>query len=282
MDEKQEDTQAKKKLVDTTAKAMGMQLAVGTSGVGGLNKSLSFREMETEDERAIARKTKDNMNTGEQVSIVLAQMTEKIGEYDFSQMKFPEKLLRLSNMYMADILTALICLRIDSIGPTFDLEFKCACVKRRPVPMNVDLGSTVVTCAVDEKDIFWEYALEKPKTFRDINVKSLMLTSPRWKVITNVSAGTQAKEIELETVRACVAGFNGQVSELFDFQQKEFDRISRRDLAGILSEMDDHVVGPHMRMDIECPNCQTEQKIPIDWRYSNFFSISSPSKRSKT
>ena len=62
MNEKQEDTQADTKLMDTTIKAMGMLLPVGT-GSGALDKRLVFREMETEDERAIAHKTKEHMNT---------------------------------------------------------------------------------------------------------------------------------------------------------------------------------------------------------------------------
>lgn len=280
MEEKQE--QADTKLVLTTIKAMGSQLSVGTAGKGKLDKSIQFREMETEDERLIARKTKENTNMGEQISIVLAQMADRFGEHDFTEMKFPERLLRLNQMYLADILTATILLRIESIGPKFDIEFKCSCVKKRPVPMSVDLSSTVVACAKEETDMVWEYVLDKPRVFRDINVKSLMISSPRWQIITNVMPGAQQKEIELETVRACVVGFNGQAATLFDFQQKEFDRISRRDLAGIISEMDEHVVGPHMRMDLECPNCSAEQRIPIDWRYGNFFSVSSQSKRSRT
>lgn len=281
MEDKQE--QANTKLELTTIKEMGSRLAIGTSGKGALDKSLAFREMETEDERFIARKTKDNTSMGEQVSIVLAQMADKIGEHDFTEMKFPERLLRLNQMYLADILVSLILLRIDSIGPKFDIEFKCVCVKKKPVMMSVDLGSTVVACAKEETDLIWEYVLEKPRTFREINVKSLMMiSSPRWQLITGVTPGAQQKEIELDTVRACVVGFNGQAATLFDFQQKEFDRISRRDLAGVMSEIDEHVAGPYMRMDLECPNCGVEQRIPIDWRYGNFFSVSSRSKRPKT
>ena len=268
-------------LLRTTMGSMGSQLPVGTSGKGSLNKDLQFREMTTADERAIANRTKDDMSMAEQVSIVLAQMADKMGEYDFTQLKLPDKLLRLSQMYMGDVLAALIVLRIESIGKDFDVQFTCQCARgKKGVKTKVDLSTAEVTGAKQEQDALWDFPLKKPRNFRGAEVKSLVMGPPRWSVIVDMANGINPRQAELTTMRHCVRGFNGEKATLFDMIDGEFDQISRLDLSRLSAEMDEHVIGPHMRMDLECPHCSKEHRIGIDWRYRNFFSVSSQSNQS--
>src|SRR4029078_13099643 len=264
-------------LTETTIGALGVSLLVGSNGRGTVDKNLVFHEMTTGDERVIANKSKEDMQMTEQVSIVLAQMVDKLGEWDLSEMKFPERLIRIRQLYMADVLTACMHLRIDTIGPDFSLEWKCACNRNKSWISKCDLKSTKVTVPKDEASMMWRYQLEKPFQTREKTVTSLTISSPKWGALSKIVLGASRQEAQLETLRSCIVGINDQVDPGFDFLPQEFDKMRKRDLSAIMSQMDDHVIGPHMRVEVTCPACEKEKKIAIDWRYSNFFSVSSQS-----
>lgn len=266
------------KLIETTIKDMGITLCVGTSSEGSaLDKRVEFSEMTTADEKEINKKSRKGVTMGNMVTIVLAQMVTRLGEFDFTKLSAPEKLLRINQLYMGDVLLSYMHLRIDTMGPEYMVEITCPCSPSKPFKVKADLHSTKVTAAKAEDDMVWEYKLVKPRKFRDKQVTSLTLTSPRWGSISTIPNGSSQRQAMIEGVRTGVLGFNGAKDPAFTFLEEEFGQLSKVDLENMMQQLDKHVVGPHMAVEVSCPKCEREMISPIGWQYESFFAASSRS-----
>jgi hypothetical protein len=270
----------KLKTKETTLGEMGVRLAIGTGGQGPdkLNKTLSFGEMTTADEKAIAKRTKKGVTMGEQVAIVLAQMVRQLGEYNLSEKSFDERLVQINRLYIGDVLTAYLWLRIETMGQYLNLDVKCACSPKVTLSIRADLKTTKVITVDDENDMIWEFSLEKPITCRDKKVEKLTVTTPRWTTIAEINESSGSTLAAMNGLRSAVIGFNGAKDLSFIFNEDEFDQLKKLDLMRFASEIEEHVVGPHMVAVHECPNCGAENTSMLNWRYSDFFAHSSASK----
>ncbi len=276
-------TEEKTRFKETTIGELGSSLAIGTSGKGSdkLDKRIVFDEMTTADEKVIGKKTKKGATMGDTVSIVLAQMVRRLGEYDLSSADFSERLVQINRLYMGDVLLAFILLRIETMGEHIDMEMACQCSPKKSFSMKVDLRTTKVRCIDDEDAMVWHYKLLKPRTLREKLVESLSMTSPRWSSMCELNGALPPRVAAIEGLRSGVIGFNEEKNASFIFTAAEFDQIGKRDLENIIAQVDEHVVGPQMAVEAVCPTCERDLKYPINWQYSDFFAASSPSQTSR-
>jgi hypothetical protein len=240
-----------KKLKETTIGEMGVKLAVGSPNG---DRTLVLREMLTADERVISKKVKKTSTMGEQVSAVLAQMVERLGEWDLTTASPAEKQVRIAQLYMGDVLLAFIHLRMETMGPTMGIEMLCPCQPEgKSFRIGVDLNSTKVTYVTKEEDLIWHYQLEKPRKWRDKLVTSLTMKAPRWGGIMGLTGAMTQREVTINGLRSGVVGFNGEYEPAFICTEDEFDQIHRLDLEGIEFESEKNMVGPTMAVECKCP-----------------------------
>ena len=147
----QEKTTTRKK---TTLGELGRQLPVGIKTADGqLVKAFDHRRMKTKDEKAIAKHIKARMTQGQHVSHVLAQMCDRIGPYEFDDnMKFEDRIIRIGQMFMGDVMHAYMSLRVAIIGPKVGLDVTCGGC-RKEFRFFADLESTEVTTVTDDQDL---------------------------------------------------------------------------------------------------------------------------------
>lgn len=267
------------KLKETTLGELGCKLAIGTSGQGPdkLNKALVLGEMTTADEKAIARRTKGGVTMGEHVAIVLAQMVRQLGEYNLVDKSFEERLIQINRLYMGDVLVAYIWLRIDNMGQYLNLEARCRCSPKKTLNIKADLKTIKVVTADSEADMVWHFKLQKPITHREKKVESFTMTTPRWTTIAGIGDGGVTLSV-IEGLRSGIIGINGQQDPSFIFSESDFETLKKVDLMNLTAEIEDHVIGPHMVSEHTCPECGAESRSQLNWRYGDFFGVSSASR----
>lgn len=167
------------------------------------------------------------------------------------------------------------------MGEFINMEMACQCSPKKSFSMKVDLKSTKVRCVDAEDEMVWHYKLLKPRTLREKTVESLTITTPRWSSMCELNGALPPRVAAMEGIRSGVIGFNGEKDSSFIFTSEEFDKIGKRDFENIIAQVDEHVVGPHMAVEAQCPTCERDLKYPINWQYSDFFAASSPSQMNR-
>lgn len=261
----------------TTIGELGHVLPVGVPSGGALDKTVSFFEWKTKKEREIGKdRKKNNERMGDQVNAVLANMVETVGPMnDFSEMKKPERILKMNQLYMADIFFMYVVVRIDALGPKLHFS-KLTCANcEEPFNYSGDLNSVEVTTVESEDDLLWEYEMVKPVKLRGMDVKSVTLTSPRWTAVTGLRGGDE-NQAKIHAVRGSVVGFNGyDPTKIVQLTDPEIDEFYKIDLEGLSKGLDSRTVGPRMSIEGNCPACNEAFDQIVDWTYNNFFSVSS-------
>lgn len=258
----------------TTLEELGRQLPIGIKTADGhLIKAFDYRRMKTKDERAISKAIKAKMTQGQHVSYVLAQMCDRIGPYEFDEkMKTEERIVRIGQMFMGDVMYAYMALRVGIMGPSIPLDVTCATC-RKEFKYFADMNTTEVTTVRDESDLLWKYDLEYPIKLRGKEIKSFTVTTPRWFAISSLNEDDE-NVIKITTIRASIIRLNDDPDDVM-LTDLEMDEIDKWDLEGIASRMDDMIVGPDMVVEGNCPKCGASFRWAIPWTYSSFFARSS-------
>lgn len=279
-----EDTQGTQPVVapqpnfnTTTLAAQGPQLPVGIAdSAGSLVKDIAVRPWRMKEEREIGdlRDKNRDGNMFQYVSMVLATLATKLGPYDFDKMKPEERRVVIAGMTMPDVFYAYVWLRLQALGPDFDLRIVCpSCRKKSEI--TADLNTIEVRAVAKIDDASWPYTVAIPFTIRGKQANTLMFGPPRWTALENAPKDERLNTgaVKALVIRSSIVGVNtdGQV-QLAD---SELDEMSKRDLEKITKLTDDKSIGPIMQLDCKCPNCTAPVKTPIDWNYDSFFAASS-------
>ncbi len=239
------------------------------------HRELVTRPWRMKEERTLGELRDKNRgaNMAEYVSMVLASMYQQIGAMDFNKMKFDERRIMVSRMYLGDVMYAYVWLRREALGSTMETEIVCQrCRHRWPFP--VDLDTAEVTVAPTLESCFHEYVLQNPFDLRGQKVESITLGPTPWGAteqmgVVGINQGLMKAGIIRGSIHA-IAGMNNVV-----LADHELDEMTKRDIEAIAALIDERNPGPDMSIEGLCEKCKGEFKISIDWNYDSFFAVSS-------
>lgn len=263
----------------TTLGELGPQLPIGLlDRQGVLQKDLGVRAWRTKEERALARLSKKK-NMASYVGGVLAMMLTKVGEHSWLPMpenakKVAERQAVLGTMFAGDVFYAYCWLRREAIGPDVVLNVACGTCGNK-FSFTGDLDTLEVTTVDDLKALEHQYKLKYAFEARKKTVETLRLTGIRWCDIESAPFGDEDDETmgKIVALKSAIIGFNdGPDIRVTD---AEMDEISKRDLEAASTAINANHIGAQMSVECECPKCETNLRVPLDWRYNNFFGFSS-------
>jgi len=276
-------------LAQTTLGGRGPVLAMGVPGPGGkLARDIELRPWKGRQMRELGRlrEENENANMSEHIGLVLSSMCSRLGGQDFSKLQAKERKLFVSRMYMGDVFHAYCYARLKSLGPDLHVNLTCpAC--RLEFPWTGDLETLTVATAERVEDAMWEYELLSPVELRGQAVERLSMGPPYWHHVerAQVEGSLDLEGGKLALVAGAVYGIVGRDAQT-PLTDAEIDELEGRDIEGIIARLDDHHVGPDMRIETRCERkgCRSRILRPIDWSYQSFFGSSSrsPTPRSSS
>lgn len=268
------------RLVSTTLGELGPVLPLGFSepGTQSLKRDLVLRRWTGRTMRELGKMREESREIGmpEHVGLVLRILAEKIGPLEFQSLKPNEQKAVISQMWMGDVFYAYIYARVQSLGPELVVDLTCPNC-RNEFKFVADLNALTVTTAKCLEDTYWIYTLEDPIVIRGKEVEQLAMGPAHWDAVATAQVAGQhdVEAGKLAVAAGSIRGIAGR--EQFPLMQNEIDDLTGRDIEGIVARVDEHFVGPDMRIVTRCPGerCKGPISVPIDWSYTRFFSGSS-------
>lgn len=263
-----------------TLAQQGAVLPLGTPTPDGiaLARDISCRpwRMKEEVELGALRDKNREANLAQYVSMVLATMCTRLGGHDLEKMKYEERLVVISQMFMADVFYAYIWLRTQTLGNEMALKIACPACKKKS-DLTADLGTVEVKAVEKHADAEWDYTLSTPFTIRGIELKSLRLGPARWNAVESIPSNVplNSGRAKAEVIRCSIVGYNDVRPVVLG--DNELDELGKRDIETLAKRIDEHAVGPMMVLEEACPNpkCGEPMRFPLDWNYDSFFGSSS-------
>lgn len=253
-------------------------LALGTNPGGGvLEKGISMRRWNLKAEKELGALVGENkgISVSYYTAMILSRMCTRIGHYDFTKddMKPEAKAMMVDQMYMGDVYSAWLHLRIKALGNILNLEITCpSCDHANKVP--ADLNTVEVNTAESLEELYWDYDLVEPIEIRGKTVTGFKFGPPRWAVMGQIDSPNNMGEAKAKIILGSIVGIKGHETEIA-LAAHELDELGKLDYETISSRVNDRPLGPDMSVETKCGKCKREIIQPIDWTYSNFFSISS-------
>lgn len=275
-----EATQATQPKTKITLDKLGPALPLGILHKGQYVRDIAVRPWRMKEEREVgaAHAAKKDANVAEYVSTVLAMMCTRLGPHDFSAMeKLEDRQAAISQMFMGDVFYAYMFLRVHALGPDLRLKIKVP-GKKDDVTYVADLSTTEIVVPSSFEAMCFDYKLKTPIVIRGLPVESLRLGPIRW---SNVESDRQLSDGNIgaakgKVIRSAIISADslpsGAGSDLL-LTESELDELSKFDLERLASLIDANVLGPVMRIEDEYEG--KPFKVAIDWRYDNFFGVSS-------
>lgn len=270
-----------------TLSSLGKKLPIGIldkspNGESRFLKDFRVSKLDWNKEREVAATWK-NVSQRSDVTILdyilclLAHTVTDIGGASMEKHDIDHRMYILGEMFAGDVFYMYAYLRVHSIGPEFHLR-NVMCPKcQHVVPVyEVDLSSIEVLTRDDPEDITKDVELRNGfKLAGDVR-KKITLQPASFRVVAHSELDDDAQFFADVLKSACtqIEGVEGAV-----ITDDEIAQMSPYDLALVRSENDWLAGGIDWSIDIECESCKTKFNRIIDWRYGNFFSLSSRSRR---
>lgn len=274
---KKEDQEPKTTLKTVLLQELGSRLPLGIQdSAGGFNNSLALRRWTMKQEKELGELRKENKgaNMGEYVSMVLSSMCSRIGPYDFENMKFEERRVRISQMWMGDVFAAYCLLRKKALGKILGMDTSCPfCDKAED--FNADLDTIEVTTAENLEDLQWDYKLLEPFDIRGKKVTGFTLGPARWNSMETIAdEGGSMGHAKAGLICGSVFKVHGHDTPLA-LVSHELDEMGKHDIELLSKKLEDEPLGPNMSIEKRCQKCRKDMKLPIRWSYDDFFGTSS-------
>lgn len=261
----------------------GPKLPIGHVAGGSLVKDLAVRAWKTRDERELGKLKKEGMGMGQYVSLVVAYMCSKFGGHDWSAITgdskevaraLDERRIHLGRFTMGDVFYAYMYLRRDVLGNELKMNVKCPQCAHAWVFVG-DLDTVEVVTVDAPEALRWTYKLHTPIQLRQKQVTHFQMGAPLWTVVES-AGGSPNNEVvpKIAALRGSITALNDDAEPVI-LTDMELDELSKRDFETLMSMIDKNFVGPKMAVDGECPKCEAKFFAPINWKYDDFFAISS-------
>lgn len=262
-----------------TLKSQGPNLPLGIATQdGSLSKAITPRKWRMKEEKELGAKRDEykGESIAKYVSVVLASMYSKIGGYDFDAIDdFNRRLIHISQMALGDVFYAYFWLRYTALGSVLKVDMTCPNCNNQ-FDFEGDIESLEIKTAATLQESMWDYELRDPIQVRGEDCLGFQMGAARWNAIeVQDSAGA------MDTGAAKSGIITGSIHKILGQEQSiiltedELDEMSKFDIEKLTAEIDKKSVGPDMSLNGKCPKCKRPFMSSIDWRYDNFFGISS-------
>lgn len=255
----------------------GALLPIGLGKGGPGQQEFEFKRWNLAREKQLGEKRKALSDTtlGAWTSTLLSEMLVKLGPHDFTQMKEPERLLAISEMWMPDVMYAYCWLRYQAMGWKLSIELECPYHEFK-FKWPGDMRTLEIRVPQTLTDAQWDFELEQPFKLRGKETKRWGLGPVRWSVLESAQLGRRVNFGKLKSlmIYASIRTLDGEEVAL---GEDELGEMSKLDLERHVAEIDKHTMGPDLSIEACCPHQQCERNFTtsIDWSYESFFSISS-------
>jgi hypothetical protein len=261
---------------------LGATLPVGIFTNGRYERSFGVRPFRLREEKAIGelRSRGRGLNTGRLVAEVLSKMCTHIGPYNFEEMKESERLLRISQMYLMDVLYVYVYLRVNALGDELPLMITCPNC-RHTFKITTHLNDLDIRVLADQSlsDIGFEYELRDGIVIQEQTHNVLTIGFMPWHAMDvpelEGSNGLNPAMRDAAMLKAGIQAIDGEPVTVLD---RDLDELTLYDKTGLMDAMSESMFGPVLFVQNQCPKCTLDTLQPIDWSYDSFFKRSSQSK----
>lgn len=259
----------------TTVADYGHALPIGVLKDGQLHRSFAFKTFRMKEERELDAKRKANkqMSVGTFVASVLAHMLTQLGPYaDFQAMSEEHRINAIQQMYVADVMYAWICLRIEALGSAITFPLKCPRCEVE-FKFHADLSLTDVTVYEDTGLLARAFKLANGIQLLDKSVSTdLVVQPPHWRAMSVARPNATPGDVKAAMILASIIKVgDGRFPPTTD----DIDNMSKRDIELLSAFIDSDAPGAGMVIDCNCPECAHQWKIPLDWSWDFFFTSAS-------
>lgn len=271
------------KFQTTTVGKLGAVLPLGPVGQDGKHQRLiAVRPWRMKEEKILGRRREQNekQNMGKYVGIVLSTMCTKLAGQTWDDLKdddTADRELTVSQMWMADVFYAYVYLRIQAMGNELAMDLTSP---YKPgldsFPFTGDLNTVEVKVPASLDDCMWTYTLLDPFKIRNVEARSLVMGPGRWYNVEQMG-DTTTGAAKAMVIHSCIHAVPDIQEGEIALAESEIDEMSKRDLEHLADRIDKNGFGPQMQIEAVCPYTKRTFKSPIDWRFDQFFGISSPS-----
>lgn len=265
------------KLVKTTLKELGAQLPLGfPDGGGGYVRDIALRPWRMKEEKELGKLRADNetASLGQFVTMILATMCTRLGHHELEKMKFAERQVVISQMWMGDVFYAYMYLRTQNLGNILELNLICPFCKSK-FPFDADLYTTEVATAEKIEDASWEQKLRHPIAIRGAEVKGFKLGPARWTTMEGLNdVGADSGTAKDAIIAGSINGTMGEDKPIM-ISTGEIDEMVKYDIELLSRQVEDNDLGPNMAVEAKCPRCKRESTQAMSWGYDSFFGVSS-------
>ncbi len=267
----------------TTLAELGSNMPVGILAGDKLVKPFRLRPFRLKEEKELGalREGTKGMTFGQFTSGVLSKMLISAGPYAFDGMKEQERRLAISQMVMADVLYMYLYLRYEALGADEPVVMRCVCPAcRHDFKMPADLGSLEVRVVPETAvDLRRRYQLRDSIEIQGKERKLLYLRPINWGVMEDKSFALDNQAVrEAKTLSASIVGCEGPVTNPLVISDNDLELMTKYDMEGIKSDIEENTPGPIMVLNSECPACKVPFQQMINWTYESFFTRS-PQRR---
>lgn len=261
---------------------IGVQLATEALGRDIATRNWTFKQERRLGER---RKTMgdEGDNMARYVSAVLVTMCPSLGGHDFSKENEQElNEVKVGQMWLPDVMYAYVWLRYKALGHELPLTLMSPYTKKK-FDWVGDLNTLTVKVPHSIKDVYWDYELKDPFTIRGKMAKRFVMGPQRWNMVEQLNPGNAtdaiAKAMAIKSSIHLIPDVSEHPIALTDV---DLDDMTKKDIESLASLIDKNGVGPVMVLDVDDPTVNVSPGNPprkfltqVDWRYDNFFAISS-------
>jgi hypothetical protein len=255
---------------------LGNRMPLGIPQADGtFSKEIESMAWKTKHERAIGALKKEGMNMAQHASIILTQLYTQVGPLAWTpETKHGEKLLALGRMYLPDVLYMYVLLRSKVISDRLKMDLACPTCRHKFL-FNGAMSSIEVNTLEKVSDLDWYFPLQDPISIRKKTVTKFRMNPPKWFQLESSVASANAESAKIMICKACIVGLNDEM-DVTQIGDSEMDEVSKRDLERMQNEINQDFLGPKMSIEGDCPACNRQFALPINWRDDAFFSESSP------
>jgi len=270
-----------------TLNEYGQRLPIGlvdeSTNPHTLKKEFELKKFDWQTERAASKTWKRVMRREgttflDEIIVKLSHTLKSLGGTSLEKHNIDKKMQILYEMFPGDVFYMYVWLRVESLGNEFALtKVKCPACGHIIQEFPVDLSTIEINTRDNIDDIYHEITLRDGFEAMGETRKKITMRPSTFRAMVQGDVEDDA-EFFANVFKGSVIAIEGMPPDT-TLTDADIEQMSPRDRALVRGEVDFMSGGPRWDVVINCPNekCKVQFDHLIDWRFSNFFRLSSPS-----
>lgn len=263
---------------------LGANLPMGIVVAGQRVRPFRLRPFKLKQEKAIAKLRDDAKGStfGKFVCQVMSMMVQTLGPHNFDTMKEHEKMLAVNQLDMPDVIYLYLYLRYEALrNEPVKMHIRCPACSNE-YDWYGDMGTIdVKKVRDDDLDLVTIYKLQDAIEIRSKTISELKLAPIKWGMFSRPGFDQKNSQGAL-LIQSSIVGAVGIDGPTFMMGDNELDELTKFDMSGITSHIEDHTPGAQLDIDPKCPACNYQSRMMLDWSWEHFFARSAQPTPSTT